>query len=108
VLGLKTKPLLWCLLCGKRFSIADANDGQYFAETGICRSCYQKLQKDRSTCFGKIDVGVPEGRVLGYDEAAIECREFCEDRKICQQFVTISAGVGKSKGVEVSATEENP
>ena len=57
--------------------------GEYFAETGICWACYRKRQKRPELCFGKRTKGI----VLGYDKEAIECREFCPDRKVCVRFL---------------------
>lgn len=82
----------------------DLQEERYFAETGICRDCYEKRQKSKETCFGK----VTEGRQLGYDEAAIECSTFCKDRKVCKEFVdSIQNRVGAGKVVSVSEDAEN-
>jgi len=77
------RQLLWCLLCGARFGIEDVQDGRYLAETGICKGCYDGMQRSGKTCFGK----ETKGSRLGYDEKAIECQEFCKDRKICRDYV---------------------
>jgi len=101
-----TKTLLWCFQCDRRFSILDVQEGHYFADTGICRECYGKMQKNPGTCFGK----KTEGRRLGYDETTIECKEFCPDKDACQKFVmdTVPARVGKGKGLPVPENVENP
>lgn len=91
-----TKNVLWCLLCGTRFGMISLLDGTYLADTGICKTCYRKMQEDQGTCFGKKS----EGRVLGYDEEAIECNEFCPDKKVCRSFEqSISSGVRAGKVV---------
>ncbi len=59
-------------------------DGKYIGETGICRNCYQEMAKDKTTCFGKTD------KAIGYDATKIECSQFCPDKKVCKEFVTVS------------------
>jgi hypothetical protein len=69
------KPLLACLLCSKKYSIVDIRNGRYFPETGICIMCYRRMAKDDGTCFAK-----------QYDASAIECHEFCPDRRVCKEW----------------------
>lgn len=84
---LKLKILLVCRLCAKMFSVREMLEGGLEPETGICRECYRKLQMETGTCFGKKTVG----KRLGYDEEAVECREFCPDKRLCKSFVEKNA-----------------
>lgn len=79
------KLLLWCLLCGGKFSLNDVSSGVYFSGTGVCLGCYKSLKKDESKCFGKVDL---------YDKETQECGIFCPDRKICKAFVELSISRG--------------
>lgn len=79
----RRKGLLACRLCSKLFSAEEVLAGKFEPETGICLGCYQKLQEEVGTCFGKRTVG----KRLGYEEGTIECREFCPDKTVCKQLV---------------------
>jgi hypothetical protein len=77
--SIETKELLWCSLCSKKFSLSDIDTGRYFPETGICISCYSRMAKEVSGCFGKVEK---------YDRETKECSTFCPDRKICKDFIS--------------------
>jgi len=80
---LEKKALLKCLICDEAFTLLDVRAGSYVGATGICIWCYLEMKEDTSTCFGKETVG----KVLGYDQEAIECQTFCPDKEVCQEFV---------------------
>ncbi len=71
--------LFTCVSCPERFTLEDVEEGKYFPSTGICLSCYRKMFKNKSSCFGK---------ELLYDPHTLACSEECPDRKICRGFVT--------------------
>jgi hypothetical protein len=83
--AIEQKELLWCLLCGERFTAEDIVSGSYEPETGICRKCYVKMCKDEQTCFGKEEF---------YDQATLECGQYCPDRKICPSFIKLTLPKG--------------
>lgn len=78
--------ILECVECGEKYSEDDVFNLNYFPQTRVCFKCYQNKQRApfTTTCFGKRS----KGKQYGYDPMAIECRQQCPDRKICQQFVS--------------------
>lgn len=68
-----------CLLCSTRYELEDVKAGRYFVSTGVCLSCYQKMAKTDSTCFGDREL---------YDSEALPCKKECPDRVVCQIFVS--------------------
>jgi hypothetical protein len=83
----RTKELVPCLLCSKRYSVQDVQEGRYFASTGVCMSCYEEMAKKpiSASCFGKKTVG----QQFGYNSRAIVCAKICPDREVCKQFVSV-------------------
>lgn len=66
-----------CVLCPGTFTEQDVKEGIYFPSTGVCLSCYIKLAKSQSSCFGEKSK---------YNLRIIACQE-CLDNKICKAFV---------------------
>lgn len=83
------KPILSCLLCKRRYSRQDVEEGRYWPQTFVCSFCYARMQQApiQVSCFGKTaEVNHRTGhRELGYDPEALECREVCPDREVCRR-----------------------
>lgn len=77
--------ILECVRCRELFSLNDAQAGLFFIDTVTCRRCYEELQKMKSfgSCFGKPG----SARYAGYFANDPECTLYCQDRKVCRQFV---------------------
>lgn len=70
-----------CLLCSKMYSLEDVKRGDYYVQTRICTSCYEKGTKIdvKVWCFGKKEV---------FSSKRVECSTLCKDREICRYFIT--------------------
>lgn len=90
---------LECILCPELFSEYDILNNRFFPETRVCYNCYLKLQKSSYdiSCFGK----KTKNSNLGFDQMAVECREYCPDRKLCPKFI-------KDKFIQVTKIEAKP
>lgn len=69
-----------CVSCSEQYSKEDVKHGLYFPSTSTCLDCYNRMQKSKTTCFGKKDK---------YDRMTIACRDECPDRKICKVFIKL-------------------
>lgn len=70
--------MLACVMCGERYNVDDVAKGRYFASTGACLLCYQKLYRSDLNCFGDRKV---------YDKRSVACRSECPDSRICRVFI---------------------
>src|SRR5579864_99659 len=75
---------LECVLCTAVYTEHDVAILNFFPATRVCWVCYRKLQKSpfKVSCFGKKS---KDGN-LGFDNMAVECREYCPDRRLCPKF----------------------
>ena len=88
------KSRLECLLCFKRYTAKQINEGLYSLDTFICLACYVKMQRAPAQvrCFGKPTIihidktGQAKQRQQGYNPKAIECRKVCPDRRVCRRI----------------------
>ncbi len=82
--------VLECLVCRRRYSRNDVEDGLYWVETFTCSLCYADMQRQpyRRSCFGKPTVVDERGRVVerGHDPKAVECSTLCLDRNVCARL----------------------
>jgi hypothetical protein len=89
ILNLSRKPILECLICGRRCSVEETCRGHYRLETMICVWCYQARQQADfpEDCFGKPTTREGAKRLLGYNPEARECKTLCPDRAVCRLVV---------------------
>lgn len=80
----KDKGLVECAVCKARFTEDDILCYRYLIESGVCYKCLRRAQKKSSTCFGKKN----EGKVVGFDRSAPECKTLCPDRDVCPKFIS--------------------
>lgn len=82
-------PIVECVLCTKRYSMADILGGRFWVETLICSPCYAKMQAApfHESCFGKPSEIRPDGKRYGYTRTSKACLEWCPDRLICRRIV---------------------
>jgi hypothetical protein len=77
--------ILECVECKGLFSLNDVQARLFFVDTVTCRGCYEKFQAMNSfvSCFGK-----PRSlHYAGYSATDPRCTLYCQDRKVCRQFV---------------------
>lgn len=75
-----TKKVFTCVGCGKKYSMADVKNADYFPSTGMCSGCYEKrcAVREERDCFGKPPA---------YDPKSNECGFECPDRSVCRVYV---------------------
>lgn len=80
------KKLVECLLCNERYSKHSIIEGGFYLESGVCKSCYNKMQLQSQTlsCFGKL----PSKKLHGYNSENIVCSSICPDRVACAQYIS--------------------
>lgn len=68
---------LECILCHTPFTKEAILRFEFFFESGVCYSCYVKMQAlpANISCFGK-----------RYSPIVLECKRICPDRKVCPLF----------------------
>jgi hypothetical protein len=85
----RTTKVLECVECSRLFCKEDVLAGLYRLETMICSYCYARHQQQphHVSCFGKPTIRLHDGSLLlGYNPKAIECKEWCLDRKVCRRL----------------------
>jgi hypothetical protein len=94
-----------CILCERKFDLADVKILRFFPSTGVCFDCYHRGTKNKRAawCFGKGSITGLGGQVLeyGYNPKARECQSECPDRKFCPLFLTGQIYVWRDAMVKV-------
>lgn len=95
------KSILICVGCREMFNLRDVSKLDYFPDTGLCFSCYEKMKRGDG-CFGKRTKKDNEGKVksLGYKKDCLECSEICPDRVYCPLF--LEGEIYQLRGKEMS------
>lgn len=77
--------ILECCLCGVKFTLETVTSYEFFPDNHTCYDCCARMQQQRHevSCFGK----ATKGKLLGYDQRDLACRELCPDRAVCKIFV---------------------
>ena len=80
------KKIFECVICSDTFSMHSLSAGEYFVQSGVCKDCYEKMQKKPASvsCFGKL----PNGRMFGYTSSNPVCSTICPDRGACLVFIS--------------------
>jgi hypothetical protein len=66
-----------CVQCGDRYLMEDVEAGTFFPSSSVCLTCYKKMHKSSSSCFGDKDK---------YGVSKLPCQE-CGDNRICRSFI---------------------